>query len=231
MKKISIPLGCACILHILNCAAQADVIALYNFPPGQGTTLPSASTASSPLAVAADLSLGDGFPTISDQPSGISSSSGNPVNSLFLRQTNNSTETLAVDFNKYITFSVTPSSSLNMTSLDFDYFRNSGNSATDFALRTNADGDNFTTTIASGTMSGSSTWTGVPLDLTGVSDLQNIGSGVEFRLYVWGANANSDIVRFDNIALNAVAVPEPGTFAAILGLGALLLVSRRLRRH
>lgn len=215
---------------ILTLSSPGTVVALYDFPGIQGTTLPSASTDSEASSTAGDLNLGAGLPLTGTNSSGISNSSGNPVNSLFLRNVNNSTEGNAVTGNKYITFSVTPSSALNFTSLSFDYFLASASSAEFFALRSDAGGDNFTTTIASGTLTTINAWTAnTPLDLSSVTSLQNTGSTVNFRFYVWGAAAITDITRFDNITLNASVVPEPGT-TMLFGLGSIaLLVWRRFR--
>lgn len=234
MKKLSKIIVFVSASAIGCVTANADVIALYNFPSSQGTTLPSASSVSSSLATAGGLDLGAGFPTDSGQTSGISSSSGNPANSLFLRQANNSTETFAVNADKYITFSLTPSSAVDFTSIEFDYRRDSGSSATDYALRSDAGGDNFSTNIGSGTMSGAGTGSftsASPLDLSIVGSLQNISSAVEFRLYIWGADSDSAITRFDNIEVNATLIPEPGAFALIASAAGLLLISfRRLRK-
>lgn len=213
------------------------VIAVYDFPGSQGTTLPSASTDSDAGSTAGSLSLAPylapsgGFNPSGTTSSGISSSSGNPVNSLFLRTTNNSTEANAVLFDKYFTFTLTSSTALNFTSLDFDYFRQATTSATSFALRTNAGGDNFSTTVASGSLTGTGAWNSISMDLTGVLGLQNITSATTFRVYIWGssgASADAQITRFDNIELNALAVPEPGTYA-LLSLAGIVVLLRRQR--
>lgn len=210
-------------------SAYGDVVALYDFPGSQGTALPSASTDSESSSSASGLNIGPGLQGGSSQStSGISSLTGNPVNALYLRRTNNSTEQYAVEWDKYVTFTVTPTTELSFTSLSFDYYRQTSDAATNFALRTDANGDNFTTTIASGTMSGVSTWNAAELDITGVSSLQNVTTATTFHLYVWGSSLETAISRYDNIELNATLVPEP-TSLALLGVGSLFIMRRKRR--
>jgi len=76
-----------------------------------------------------------------------------------------------------------------------------------------------------------------PLDLTGITDVQNIsaGSTVDFRLYAWGAGlgASTNTVALGrNLGprLTGVAVPEPSTFALAgtgIGLAAVAAYRRR----
>jgi hypothetical protein len=76
-----------------------------------------------------------------------------------------------------------------------------------------------------------------PLDLTGITALQNItaGSAVDFRLYAWGdgAGATTNTVALGrNLGprLSGVAVPEP-TSLMVAGGGLLLAAGAWLRRR
>jgi len=77
-----------------------------------------------------------------------------------------------------------------------------------------------------------------PLDLTGITDLQNIpaGSTVDFRLYAWGdgTGATTNTVALGrNLGpqITGVAVPEPSTFAlAGIGISLAAVASYRRRR-
>ena len=81
-----------------------------------------------------------------------------------------------------------------------------------------------------GTDSGvlTSTWTTASYDLSAVTALDDNAS-VVFRIVLDGATGATGNNRFDNILVTA-AVPEPSTYAAILGLLALGFVAYRRRK-
>jgi len=139
----------------------------------------------------------------------------------------------------YWTFTVTNNNgdAWNFTGFTFDAGR-SNTGPTSFELRTNAAGDNFTTTLLSGTTipngNGNANNAGSWGNFGGAINV-TIGAGAteEFRLYGFNAsNATAGTFRIDNVTFTAVsAIPEPGS-AALLGLGGLgaILFARRRRR-
>lgn len=213
-------------------SAQAAVVALYDFPTVSGTTFPSPSSDTDTNSTAGGLALGAGFTINASTGAGISTVSGNPVNSLFLRQSDNTTEALAFSGNKFFTFTVTPGvgKKLSYQSLTFDYRRDTAGSAKSYALYASATGS-FTSGVhvATGTMSTTDFSAADTIDLSTVTAFQNISDPVTFRLYIWGAtgaSASTQVARFDNITLSA-NIPEPA--ACGLLLGGLSLVLRRRR--
>lgn len=55
------------------------------------------------------------------------------------------------------------------------------------------------------------------------------GDVIEFRLLGY-ANATGNSIRLDNVSINAAAIPEPGTYALLMGGLAALFCLRRLNR-
>ncbi|WFB35159.1 PEP-CTERM sorting domain-containing protein [Kiritimatiellota bacterium B12222] len=216
------------LLSLLGVGLMAHasmVVAQYDFPGDQGVSLPSASTDTDTTSTASGLSLGAGLPTTGGSPSGISIVTGNPVNALFLRNTNNSTEAYAMSAERYITFTITPNETLSFTSLAFEYYRDSETSANQYSLRSSA--DTYGSTIANGSMTGTGSFTPASIDLSSTLNLQNVSTATTFRLYIWGAGDTGKISRYDNIQL--LAIPEPSS-VLMLGLG-FIFVGVTMRRR
>lgn len=87
------------------------------------------------------------------------------------------------------------------------------------------DGVNYTpfTSIAANQ---TSTWSIETVDFSSISALENIPTAY-LMLTVSGATSTSGNNRFDNIQINAVAVPEPTALALLGGFGILALIKRR----
>lgn len=210
----------------LPSAAISAMVAIYDFPTSAGTTLPSASTDSNASSSAGTLSVGSGF----TGASGVSTGSGNPVNSLFLQGAANSTEANAFTASKFIAFTLTPSVALNFTSLSFDYRRDTstaGNMLDLYASTGSFSSGVHVAEVSLPTVS-TSAFTNLSIDLSSISGLQNISVPMNFRMYIWGGTNGAAINRFDNVTLNAAAaVPEPSTVGLILvALGAGVVIRR-----
>lgn len=69
------------------------------------------------------------------------------------------------------------------------------------------------------------------LDVSENSLFQNITTSTEFRIYMWGGTGSGSqaAIQYDNIGVtgDVLAIPEPASFAAFLGLGSLALILRR----
>lgn len=145
----------------------------------------------------------------------------------------------AIAANQYLSITFTPTSgyALNLTSLSMQ--TSVSTAVTDFhgALLSSATGftaDDALHTYAFGTAS-------APLQtvtLSGESGLQGLTTATEFRLYGWRDTAGTSTFRFRSlsgydvaIAGTASAVPEPATYAVILGATALAVVARRRRQR
>lgn len=161
--------------------------------------------------------------------------------------TSNDTLGEAVTQNVFATFNITVGAGqeLNLTSLDFGWATQHASSRT-FSLLVAFNDAAFTTanevsTPVTITTDNLATAPAIrSFDLTGVSSLQNISAGtkIEFRLYLY-----TEHDEYPNDALSSggsapgldlvgtvSAIPEPSTFAMLLGgLGTLALLRRRRR--
>jgi len=155
----------------------------------------------------------------------------------------------AITANQYLSFTITPTESLNIQSLGFDFSVNNNTTSVDpytgswgvFSSLTGFASGNI---LATGSISAAkstglnASWTSSSVDLQGVTALQGTTtSPIEFRLYFWDNSTTSTsslAIRFDDIELAASAaapaVPEPSTYAIFAGGVALCLVVMRRRR-
>ncbi|MBP6863807.1 MAG: PEP-CTERM sorting domain-containing protein [Candidatus Didemnitutus sp.] len=154
--------------------------------------------------------------------------------------------------NHYLSFTITPSESLNVLSLGFDFgVSNNTNTVNPYTgswavfssvtgLGSSADmiaGATGSYSRANNTGLTASWITPSPLiDLSGVTALQNTAiSPIQFRIYFWDNTPISNsalIIRMDDIELTAAAaIPEPSTYAALIGVAALGFVALRRRRQ
>ncbi|MDF3056647.1 MAG: hypothetical protein K0R17_862 [Rariglobus sp.] len=214
-----------CVAGTRSTAADT-VSALYQF--GVNTTTTYASTDADANSIASSITLGSGFTT-----SGISTTSGNPVPTLFLRPADNSIETNAFNGNKYIQFTIS-GGTLSFSSLSFDFYRDTGASAKFYALYFSTTGSftNGTHVDANATaFSPTATWTNYSVNLSDMPGLQSVAGTATFRLYFWGATDQTTPFRLDNLTLTtaSAAIPEPSTYALVVS-GCLLLVTLR-RNH
>lgn len=210
--------------------ARAVVVADYQFTSGS-----AASSASSGLASATNMTFAYGSISSSSSQYFVASTAGIP-DSLGLA--------LSGDF--YISFTVDPTSqNLDYSSLSFAFGLTNNTSTVNpytgnWALLTSATGFSDGSQIQAGSFSlpnnsgagGTFVSPSPDVSLSGVSALQNVSGPIEFRLYYWDNTptmVSSLVIRFDSVQLNATAVPEPAGIALLaLGLG---VVALRLRRR
>lgn len=150
----------------------------------------------------------------------------------------------AITANEYLTFSVTPNSGyqVSLSTLDVSFRRSStGPNAFQWVYSL----DSFATegvNIGSEISYTSTTTNGTDqtqINLSGISALQSITGTAMFRLYAYGASGTSGSFAIGRagsdlaIGGSLTAVPEPSTYAAILGmitLASVMTVRRRQKR-
>lgn len=234
--RLLVPALCATGFLLWANTVCAAVLVQYGFgTTSPGTLAPtsvfSGLTASAIAAAPSGINgVGSGWGTgTGGNTFGISTTTGNLPNALFTRGPVEATEGTAHDSARYFSLTLDPDSGMQMSlsSLTFDYFRDSSTSNSAFFLRTDA--DNFSTTIASGTLSGNGAWTPRSVNLSAVTSLQNLTQAVTLRIYFYGSSTDTRITRYDNFSLNGdmASIPEPGIGLLMLtGLGALVLFRR-----
>lgn len=232
-RVVGLALGAALGLFTLAGASQAEVLAYYNF--GEGTN--SALLDLSPTSTAPGISAGD-FGTGAGMPSPVTfanhDTTSTPSGPLAWQHQGNTTTggawednfTDTQNANNYFTFTLTPTESMSISNISFYLSRNS-NGIDSWELRSDANGDNFTTTLGSGNgvfqdSGGGTAWTLASHDVT----LTDLTAPTTFRIYIWAATGNgSGNGRIDDVSVTGV-VPEPGSMA-LIGIGGLLVTCRR----
>ena len=227
--------------------AQDDVVvAQYDFEDGSLTssdndTNSSASVFASGAGIATlgSSTVGDNTASPFTTSSGTGDTNSSPDSLAFTAsQASQTTQSGAVTANDYVTFSLTiaPGMTFDFTQLTFKLSATGSNYAEGFFVRSSLTG---TTDLLSSTFSTVRTTDGAfqqfNVDLSAVTELQNVTSDVDFRIYFYNPDGltltNSD--RLDKVQLtaNVAVIPEPSTYAMI-GLGAVLLIGiQRFRRN
>ena len=210
------------------------VLANYQF-----ATFPDATSCDTDvLSVASDGVVGSGVTLRS-------SSWGTPGGSFVIDSLDSVTLNEAVADGDYVSFSISPESGyeLDLTALQFDLLRRFDYVPDSYALYVDEDpgagGDNFTTLLASETITATGNSNGYityEIDLSDEDFLQGVSDTAEFRLYFFGTDGGDledwAAVRLDSILLVGQAtetIPEPSVLSLLAIGGMVLTVTRRCR--
>jgi hypothetical protein len=215
------------VLLLAGATANAAALAQYEF----GSNLSPTSTA--PAVTASAITPGHGPLDYTDliqlDYNSVAAPMVSPVATVYPYYAN-STGAGALAAGDYFQFTVTPGTTMSLTSLEADWTR--GGSSTDrgFAVFTSTNGVNFTQQGADVLIQASGQSSANEHDLVNLSGLDGVAGPVTFRVAAWvnsGAGSYRDIVM-DNLAVGGT-VPEPATMA-LMGLGLFGLVTRRKRK-
>jgi hypothetical protein len=140
----------------------------------------------------------------------------------------------------YFTFTLTPTSAVNLTQLTIDLLGTAGDPYTASVFLADESGDRISDTTTFDIPGGSSNTDMLTVDLSGMAAYQNLSSVTTFRVYSYmpsGRDVNGvspspgdQIIRFDNVTVLGDVVPEPASASLLMG-GAMLLVGRRGRKR
>ena len=144
----------------------------------------------------------------------------------------------AITADDYFSFSITASSgfTMSLTNLEFNMQRTTSG-PTNAAVLPSTGGFSDGSEISSYTVS---TATGGGDQSIVLSGMTNLSGSVEFRIYGWGGGSGTtDKFRFRNLSsgdleitgTTASAVPEPASFAGMMGVFVLGFISVRRRRR
>ncbi len=192
----------------LGCAAQGQII-VFNF--NSGTPL-VASTVNSNLASVTNFTVSDGSFTST------AFTTGTPPDSPAVADSGSWD---AASPTKYFSFSFTPTSgySVAITGISFDY-RQTPSGALNYQIDVGSN-----TSVASGVFTRDSTWRQLSHSSITLSGLINSN---EVRIFGYGGGTGSFGIDRVTITGSVTAIPEPSTYAAILG--AVVLAGVAIRR-
>ena len=186
-----------------SASVSADVIVDYDFVSGL------AATTVSPDVTAGDFSVGTGLGSNGGR-------SGSGQNLYARTSATASTLSAAMTEGDYFSFTVTPDSNMDLTSLVLDVgFTKNGSQDGNLTVSLLTSVDNFATAVdahaidTTGYPSGGAltleSWT---IDLS-AAQIQNISTATEFRLYLHDdVHVNDLIHRIDNVVLNGTVLPQ-----------------------
>ncbi len=206
----------------VSTAARADVVlARYDFGT---TTTPSLASSDTDLnSFASAFTAGPDFLTALTPSTAL----GNPAPCISIGAT---TTPNAQSANGYYSFTLTPVSAVNLTTLTFDYAV-SGTVTANYLVQA-AVGAGSYSNVGSSVSTGLASWTTTTPALSlSAPQFQNVTLPVTFRIYIWDnktGGSMSDLL--DNVTVNGfTAVPEPSTWAMMVAGAGLLGATQRLR--
>ncbi len=214
MKKLLIGL----MIAVVAGTASAATVASWDFAGAAGTEATSDGSMAGNMEQSV-LSHGAGLGYATSNPDSFNGTG-------FL-----STLTAALGADDYFTFSLEASTSymLSVSSIDFN-FDASGSGPQSWALFSSVTGFNEGDVLNNWVSVGPSSQTAT---LSGVSELQDMTSLVEFRVYGYEASLQSGTGSFEgtgnDLQVNGQVIPEPATLS-LLCLGALTLLRRRKKQ-
>ncbi len=232
MNTRFLPVFSICVASLAFCLADADAAPLvgYNFTGGTvGTLTPATSldpTTAPPTNVTATaISVASGL-----SGSTFQDNSGNIDLNMLPGGSSSTTEAGAVA-SQYIEFTLdTPSASfgLDLDTLTLDLLRGGSTGDRNLFLRTSLDG--YTANISPGVVTAPASSTLTTFTFADTPLYNSVQGSVTFRLYTYNSAGINRSVRVDNIVVDGAVIPEPTTFAMLLGgLGIVSLLRRR--RH
>lgn len=195
------------------------------------TTNPQSATSLGSNISSASITLGSGV----TPSNAIDTFGGNSFNKTSL--------SAAISGGDYLSFSITPSAGNTLSISSITLTSGVSTAVTDFNVSLLSSATGFTS--ANSLYNYSFGTAGAPaqsITLSGTPALQSVSGSIEFRLYGWRDVSGTSTFRLRTLSGNdlvingstaAIAIPEPSTYAAIVGLVSLsgvLLRRRRLQR-
>jgi hypothetical protein len=230
MNTICRHLAVCCLVLIACLEARAQIAAWEIAGTSAATSNPKPASALDSFIDGASLTLGSGITA----SSATDTFGGSGFNSTSLAS--------AITGNQYLSFTLTPSSGYAVSLTSLSLLSGVSTATTSFHGEVLSSATGFNSAASLHSYSFSSTTAPLQsITLSGVSALQNVTGPVEFRIYGWRDTGGTSTFRLrsltgNDLVLNGTvsAVPEPSTYAAIIGaltLAGVILQRRRRVRH
>ena len=222
-----------CLLAVIALPSSASILAEYETLSGPDLLKPTGGFTDANLT-ATDITLNNVTAPYRSTFANLTQTGSNflAVSPTITQSTVNLSTTLTNA--TYLSFTFTPASgfSLSMDSLTFGAFAG-GSSTRSFYVFSSLSGFTTADPLLSVTYSASGTViNNYSITLSGMPAYQNVTGPVEFRIYDQAGGTSSSIEIGNNIILNGTvsAIPEPSTYAALVGGFSLTIVALRRRR-
>lgn len=242
MKKTSAPtrlLLASLATCALSATSYAETVVQYGFGTTGSETIAATTLASGVTASNYGQNAVMSFAAVNSTSGSTTGNSAYTSNTGAFAQSNT---TYATFDDRYFEFSITaaPGTTVNVSEFSFFYVGTGGatssSSADLWKLRASSDNTWSASTpdLASGSLLDRDTT--ATFALTQVSESITLtaisGGTMYFRFYAWGAGSSGQNTIFDDITLNGSvsAIPEPSSYAALLGGAGMAVVLLRRRR-